>query len=240
MARLLTDPLGEILFQAEEARDFAFVLADLRDCRDGGTGSVGDQDDEPLQLATEALGASMRRPIALVQLDSDLDQPGAVLPIGDLLGRDMDQLLDILAALSRSDSSSSKPRRCPDSPEVVSPFATAAVKSSSSAASAPEISSPSLPPIALHGLRHCAATLGLAAGLGHNVVNEVLGHSSTKLAMDTYSNILEAMFTAAVEKISKLIPRNRIGARSGTDGTEMEPKAERAPGSGALETSTRW
>lgn len=95
-----------------------------------------------------------------------------------------------------------------------------------------------LPPVVLHGLRHCFGTLGLAAGRSIKEMSELLGHSNTKITGDTYTNVLEEMQTAAMEEISALTPRRR--PKLGTDGTKLEPKAERAPEPGALETSTTW
>ena len=43
-----------------------------------------------------------------------------------------------------------------------------------------------LPPLTFHKLRHTFATYQLAAGERPKVVQEILGHSSTKTTMDTY------------------------------------------------------
>jgi len=47
-----------------------------------------------------------------------------------------------------------------------------------------------LPPIRLHGLRHGAASLALAAGADLKVVQDLLGHSSIVLTADTYVAVL--------------------------------------------------
>ncbi|WP_241831053.1 tyrosine-type recombinase/integrase [Parafrankia soli] len=47
-----------------------------------------------------------------------------------------------------------------------------------------------LPPISLHGLRHGAATIALAAGADLKAVQELPGHSTITLTADTYTHIL--------------------------------------------------
>jgi integrase len=48
-----------------------------------------------------------------------------------------------------------------------------------------------LPPVTLHGLRHGAATLALAAGADLKIVQDQLGHSTVVLTADTYTNSRE-------------------------------------------------
>ena len=45
-----------------------------------------------------------------------------------------------------------------------------------------------LPPVTLHGLRHGAATVALAAGADLKVVQDQLGHSTITLTADTYTS----------------------------------------------------
>jgi integrase len=47
-----------------------------------------------------------------------------------------------------------------------------------------------LPPVTLHGLRHGAATIALAAGADLKVVQDQLGHSTITLTADTYTSVL--------------------------------------------------
>jgi integrase len=47
-----------------------------------------------------------------------------------------------------------------------------------------------LPPVTLHGLRHGAATLALAAGGDLKVVQDQLGYSTVVLTADTYTSVL--------------------------------------------------
>jgi integrase len=55
-----------------------------------------------------------------------------------------------------------------------------------------------LPPIRLHDLRHCAATLALASHADLKVIQQMLGHSSIVTTADTYTSVLpEAAHHAA-------------------------------------------
>jgi integrase len=47
-----------------------------------------------------------------------------------------------------------------------------------------------LPPIRLHDLRHCAATLALASHADLKVIQQMLGHSSIVTTADTYTSVL--------------------------------------------------
>ena len=64
-----------------------------------------------------------------------------------------------------------------------------------------------LPPITLHGLRHGAATMLLAAGNTPKAVSETLGHASVGFTMDVYTEVAEAMAEAAAVSIDMFIPR---------------------------------
>jgi integrase len=64
-----------------------------------------------------------------------------------------------------------------------------------------------LPPITLHGLRHGAATMLLAAGQPPKVVSEILGHATTAFTMDVYTEVAEELADAAAEALSAYIPR---------------------------------
>ena len=46
-----------------------------------------------------------------------------------------------------------------------------------------------LPPITLHGLRHGATLMALAAGTDVKVVSAELGHSTTHFRQDTYQSV---------------------------------------------------
>jgi integrase len=73
-----------------------------------------------------------------------------------------------------------------------------------------------LPPVTLHGLRHGAATLALAAGADLKVVQDQLGHSTVVLTADTYTSVLPETARAAAEHTAALLfPARRPPAADG-------------------------
>lgn len=64
-----------------------------------------------------------------------------------------------------------------------------------------------LPPITLHGLRHGAATMLLAAGQQPKVVSEILGHSTVAFTMDVYTEVAEELAEAAADALAAYVPR---------------------------------
>lgn len=60
-----------------------------------------------------------------------------------------------------------------------------------------------LPPITFHELRHTFATFQLATGERPKVVQEILGHSSIKTTMDTYSHVSPDIKKAAFARLGK-------------------------------------
>ena len=64
-----------------------------------------------------------------------------------------------------------------------------------------------LPPVQLHGLRHGHATYMLAAGVDISVVQNRLGHSTSKLTRDTYTSVLSGLARDAAESAAAMIPR---------------------------------
>jgi integrase len=74
-----------------------------------------------------------------------------------------------------------------------------------------------LPPIRLHDLRHCAATLALASHTDLKIIQQMLGHSSIVTTADTYTSVLpEAAHRAAqatadmVMKAARTVPGARL------------------------------
>ena len=61
-----------------------------------------------------------------------------------------------------------------------------------------------LPRIRFHDLRHSAATILLSMGVHPKVVQELLGHSSISMTIDTYSHILPSMQQEAMHKLDDL------------------------------------
>ncbi|AKL67189.1 conserved hypothetical protein [Streptomyces sp. Mg1] len=66
-----------------------------------------------------------------------------------------------------------------------------------------------LPPIRLHGLRHGAATLMLAADIDIKIVSDTLGHSDTRITRDIYQSVLPHVGKSAAEATAKLVPLQR-------------------------------
>jgi integrase len=62
-----------------------------------------------------------------------------------------------------------------------------------------------LPPITLHGLRHGAASLALAAGTDVKVVSNELGHATTHFTQDTYQTVFPDVAKAAAEATASLL-----------------------------------
>ncbi|MFI7707628.1 tyrosine-type recombinase/integrase [Nonomuraea sp. NPDC049480] len=75
-----------------------------------------------------------------------------------------------------------------------------------------------LPPIRLHDLRHCAATLAYAAGADTKMVSTMLRHSSTNLTENTYTTVLPELAHSAAEASAALVPRALKVAGSETPG----------------------
>lgn len=61
-----------------------------------------------------------------------------------------------------------------------------------------------LPRVRVHDLRHTAATLLLAEGVHPKVVQELLGHSSITLTLDTYSHVMPGLHAEAAARMDAL------------------------------------
>ena len=64
-----------------------------------------------------------------------------------------------------------------------------------------------LPVIRFHDLRHSAATLLLSMGIHPKVVQELLGHSTIAMTLDTYSHVLPSMHEEAMRKMGDLFKK---------------------------------
>jgi integrase len=80
-----------------------------------------------------------------------------------------------------------------------------------------------LPPVTLHGLRHGAATLALAAGTDLKVVQDQLGHSTVVLTADTYTSVLPETARAAADRTAGLLFPDRSRTA-----TSVKPAARQA------------
>ncbi len=65
-----------------------------------------------------------------------------------------------------------------------------------------------LPRVRVHDLRHTAASLLLAQGVHPKVVQEMLGHSTITLALDTYSHVAPAMHAEAARQMDAVFGRS--------------------------------
>jgi integrase len=62
-----------------------------------------------------------------------------------------------------------------------------------------------VPSITFHGLRHTFATTLLELGVNAKIVQEMLGHSTIKTTMDTYSHVLPNMQQGAAEHLNSAL-----------------------------------
>ncbi len=58
----------------------------------------------------------------------------------------------------------------------------------------------------IHDLRHTAATHLLTKGVHPKVVQDLLGHSTIAITLDTYSHVLPALAEDASALMSSLLP----------------------------------
>jgi len=63
---------------------------------------------------------------------------------------------------------------------------------------------PGLPVMHFHGLRHCAATHMLAAGIAPKVVQDQLGHATLQMTMDLYGHVLQQQRDASADAVEAL------------------------------------
>ncbi len=61
-----------------------------------------------------------------------------------------------------------------------------------------------LPNIRFHDLRHSAATIMISMGVNPKVVQEILGHSTISMTMDTYAHVLPSMQQDATQKLNDM------------------------------------
>ncbi len=69
------------------------------------------------------------------------------------------------------------------------------------------LKSAGLPRMRFHDLRHSAATILLGMGVHPKVVQELLGHSSIAMTMDTYSHVLPSMQKEAMGKMNDVFKK---------------------------------
>jgi integrase len=62
-----------------------------------------------------------------------------------------------------------------------------------------------LPRIRVHDLRHTTATILLEAGVHPKVVQDLLGHSTIAITLDTYSHVAPTLHIQAVGELQRLL-----------------------------------
>ncbi len=65
-----------------------------------------------------------------------------------------------------------------------------------------------LPRVRVHDLRHTAATVLLERGVHPRIVQELLGHSTITLTLDTYSHVVPAMHAEVATQMDALFRRS--------------------------------
>ncbi|WP_207957067.1 site-specific integrase [Rubrobacter tropicus] len=70
---------------------------------------------------------------------------------------------------------------------------------------APLLANAGLPVIRLHDLRHTCATLLLAGNVNPKIVQEMLGHATVAITLDTYSHVLPGMGDQAAAAIESAL-----------------------------------
>jgi len=67
------------------------------------------------------------------------------------------------------------------------------------------ISETGLPNIRFHDLRHTVATLLLAKEINPKIVQELLGHASINLTLNTYSHVIKSMRGIAANALEEVV-----------------------------------
>jgi integrase len=62
-----------------------------------------------------------------------------------------------------------------------------------------------LPAVRVHDLRHTAASALLVAGVHPKVVQDILGHSTIRVTLDTYSHVMPGLHEAAATQLDALL-----------------------------------
>ena len=71
----------------------------------------------------------------------------------------------------------------------------------------PTLKRAGLPDIRFHDLRHTCATLMLCEGVHIKVVQELLGHATIAITLDTYSHLLPGMGDEATGAMDRIFSR---------------------------------
>jgi len=77
-----------------------------------------------------------------------------------------------------------------------------------------------VPDLYPHQLRHTAASLAIAAGADVKVVQQMLGHASATMTLDTYGHLFEDR----LDEVGDAMDRARAAARRRRDGADLLPR----------------
>jgi len=77
-----------------------------------------------------------------------------------------------------------------------------------------------LPDLYPHQLRHTAASLAIAAGADVKVVQQMLGHASATMTLDTYGHLFEDR----LDEVGEAMDRARDAARMRHNGQSLLPR----------------
>ena len=69
------------------------------------------------------------------------------------------------------------------------------------------VTAANLPQVRFHDLRHTAASLLLAQGVGLRTIMETLGHSQISLTMNTYAHVIPALQREAADSMDEVLRR---------------------------------
>lgn len=75
---------------------------------------------------------------------------------------------------------------------------------------APLLRKAGLPPIRFHDLRHTCATLLLSRNVHPKLVQEMLGHATVAITLDTYSHVLPGMGDRAAQAMQEALAANAL------------------------------
>ena len=77
-----------------------------------------------------------------------------------------------------------------------------------------------------HDLRHSAATILLSMGIHPKVVQELLGHSTISMTMDTYSHVIPSMQQGAMDKWNDLFKESKEDSNNKDEGEGKKEPSE--------------
>jgi integrase len=92
----------------------------------------------------------------------------------------------------------------------------------------PLLKKANLPKIRFHDVRHSAASLLLSMDVHPKIVQEMLGHSTISMTLDTYSHVIPSLQEEAVSRLNALLTMKEGQAASPVAVTEQNMMADAA------------